>query len=228
MKSNKVLVLFLVVMLACFLGTAVVKHFMRSETTPPPLPPPPGPDTIVVEPPKPVVDPKPVVFPPDISTVKGVPELIVTKNKYYYKLNLKNLPGGNIEYTLSDNSNTYSVLNGKFAQVAPNNTGQYRLVARDKDTGLKSEVKVIKGFNIKAPIEKMTIAEVNSAVATGDCDTYITPILNKCWRKKCVVRRGGEKTSLNEIFTSVLLGEAVRATNIEYNCLGYITLIEFN
>ena len=229
MKTSKVVLLFFLVMLVGFVSTAVIKKCTGPEES---LPPAPRPntekvvtaDTLAL----PYTPTPPPVIKPDISSVTGTPKLVVGKTKYYYTLTLKGLPVGDYEYKLYDSFDSYSVADGKFSQVAPNESGKYKLIAIDKHTGERSEPKTISGFVTKTPIDKMTAAEINNVVATGDYDNYANVILNKCYGKKCEVKSGGQKTTLANVFTEVLLGTSRTVKNVEYNCLGYITTIEFN
>ena len=229
MKTSKVVLLFFLVMLVGFVSTAVIKKCTGPEE---PLSPAPGQnteevvtaDTLAL----PYTPTPPPVVKPDISSVTGTPKLVVGKTKYYYTLTLKGLPVGDYEYKLYDSLDSYSVTDGKFSQIAPNESGKYKLIAIDKYTGERSEPKTISGFVTKTPIDKMTASEINNAVATGDYDNYANVILSKCHNKKCEVKSGGQKTTLANIFTEVLLGTSRTVRNIEYNCLGYITSIEFN
>ena len=230
MKTSKVVLLFFLVMLVGFVSTAVIKKCTGPEE---PLSPAPAQnteevvtaDTLAL----PYTPTTPPVVKPDISSVTGTPKLVVGKTKYYYTLTLKGLPVGDYEYKLYDSFDSYSVTNGKFSQVEPNESGKYKLIAIDNHTGERSEPKTISGFVTKTPIDKMTASEINRAVATGDYDSYKNVILNKCWGNKCSVKQGGVATTLQEVFTAVCLGLGDRTVaSIEYNCLGYITAIEFN
>ena len=160
--------------------------------------------------------------------------LVVGKNEYYYIVSGINAgdDANEISFTLSDDyGHIYTSIDGSFPNVAANKAGTYSAVATSA-SGLSSDAKLLKGFNIVQPVaNRLTAGDLSSLFATGDYDGCKTLLEGKL-AKNVVIKCTDTEYKCNtipEVFMSVGLENwAVIVTSVEYNCLGQVSCIRLS
>lgn len=155
-------------------------------------------------------------------------KLVVDKNSYWYNvtgLRSNNEASERLQYVLRDkDGHTYESGTGKFTKVSANTSGKYTVVIRDLDSGLESTPKTIGGFGIQTPVTRISAAELEKFINTGDYDGCKDKLSGKLSDKPEI--KGTKRGTIQELFMAVNLeGRKVSVSSLEYDCLGRIMSI---
>lgn len=163
--------------------------------------------------------------------------LSVGRRSYYYTVSGVRVSEGSdsIVYELSDDyGHLYTSEDGTFKKVLANETGIYRVTAKDNKTGLVSESHEISGINIQTEIEnKLTASELTDFLRTGDYDredikSRLTETLSKSVKIACT-DDDYKANTIQEVFMSVNLESwKVTVTSLEYDYLGKVIVINIS
>lgn len=187
-------------------------------------------EPVIVEPAEVPVEPVPVPQNPPLAalTSNAKVKLVVGKESYWYNvtgLRSNNEASANIEYVLKDgDGHIYASRDGRFTKVSANASGEYTVVIRDLDNGLESKSKTIGGFVGQTPVTRLSTAELEKLINTGDYDGCKAKLSGKLSDKPEI--KGTGRSTIQELFMAVNLeGRKVSVVSLEYDCLGRITSI---
>lgn len=173
--------------------------------------------------------------PPMLVTSGTRVTLYVGQNAYYYIVSGLKVKGNSngIIYTLKDQfGHSYTSQNGSFPRVEANSAGSYTIIAKDSETDLSSDPKIIQGFNMVEPVaNKLTSTELTEMIATGDYDKYSNKLDGRIAKKVSIHCTNSEysRSTLAEVFMSVGLENwIVSVTSLNYNCLGQVSGINLS
>lgn len=160
------------------------------------------------------------------------PKLVVNATEYHYSMTGVKSNCANPEYTLSDShGHSYTSTNGKFNTIQPNSSASYTITVTDTVTGDMSAPLTITGFKEMTPVDKVTSADLGSAIKSGDYDKISQVIKGKAIDSVKVSCNNPDfpYNRLDDVAIAVNLeGWKVSIAAISYDCLGRITSIKLN